>query len=129
MFEAPAVLAEFHRVLKPEGFMVLTCPDLQAVAALVAEDRLLEPAYQSTGGPISALDMLYGHGPSLQKGQIHMAHKSGFTSTVLMRVLEAAGFASVGVMRRPEFFDLWAVASKSRRGDAAMRELVAQHFP
>jgi len=30
--EVPLALAEFLRVLKPDGFTVITCPDLQSVA-------------------------------------------------------------------------------------------------
>jgi SAM-dependent methyltransferase len=58
--EVPVALAEFHRVLKPDGFLVLTCPDLQSVSALVAEGKLIEPAYVSPAGPIAALDILFG---------------------------------------------------------------------
>jgi hypothetical protein len=129
MFEVPAVLAEFHRVLKSDGFLVVTCPDLQAIAELVARGNLLEPAYESTGGPISALDMLYGHGPSLAKGQLYMAHKCGFTNQTLLQVLERAGFGSVGVVRRPTAFDLWAIASKCERTKAEMLALANEHFP
>ena len=60
-YQAPIALAEFHRVLSPQGFAVVTCPDLQLVAQIVAEGRLLEPLYQSTMGPISAVDILSGH--------------------------------------------------------------------
>ena len=42
--EVPIALAEFLRVLKPDGFLVVTCPDLQEVCRLVAEDKLLEAA-------------------------------------------------------------------------------------
>ena len=31
--EVPIALAEFYRVLKPDGFVLLTCPDLQSVCA------------------------------------------------------------------------------------------------
>src|SRR4051812_37274779 len=51
--EVPLALAEFLRVLKPDGFLVVTCPDLQSVCALVAEDMLNEPAYISPAGPIA----------------------------------------------------------------------------
>lgn len=37
--EVPVALAEFKRVLKDDGFAVLTCPDLKSVAALIANDR------------------------------------------------------------------------------------------
>ena len=44
--EVPVALREFRRVLDDVGFLILTCPDLQSMCALVAQDKLLEPAYQ-----------------------------------------------------------------------------------
>ena len=43
--EVPLAFAEFLRVLKPDGFFVVTCPDLQSVCKLIAEDKVTEPAY------------------------------------------------------------------------------------
>ena len=37
--EVPVVLKEFLRVLKPDGFLVITCPDLQAAAQMIADDK------------------------------------------------------------------------------------------
>ena len=128
-FEVPVALAEFLRVLAPEGFAVITCPDLQSVAALVAADRLLEPAYQSPLGPISPLDILYGHRPALQRGELFMAHRCGFTHRVLSQVLQQAGFGSVSTMQRRSHFDLWAIASKTEREPADMQALALAHFP
>jgi predicted SAM-dependent methyltransferase len=66
--EVPVALSEFLRVLKPDGFAVITCPDLQAICALVAEDKSTEPAYTSPAGPIAPLDILYRHCPPYGKG-------------------------------------------------------------
>src|SRR5947208_16467189 len=66
--EAPLALAEFLRVLKPHGFLLLTLPDLQQVARLVVEDRLEDSAYISQSGPITALDMIFGHAAPLARG-------------------------------------------------------------
>ena len=52
--EVPAALSEFIRVLADDGFAVITCPDLQSVCALVAQDKLLDAAYNSPAGPIAA---------------------------------------------------------------------------
>ncbi|WP_223306848.1 class I SAM-dependent methyltransferase [Acidithiobacillus ferrivorans] len=93
--EVPLALAEFRRVLKDDGFVVLTCPDLQSVAALVAEDKLTEPAYVSPAGPIAPLDILYGLRSAMAAGNLYMAHRCGFTMRVLMGTLQAAGFKSV----------------------------------
>jgi protein O-GlcNAc transferase len=127
--EVPAALAEFLRVLKPDGYAVITCPDLQAVAALVADDKLGEPAYTSPAGPITPLDILYGHGAALAAGHQAMAHKCGFTLKTLTAALHQAGFQTVAGMRRPQRFDLWAVASKMPLSEAAMRLLAGTVLP
>lgn len=128
--EVPIALREFRRVLKEHGFVVLTCPDLQSVSQLVAEERLTEAAYMSSVGPISPLDILYGHRPALSKGNHYMAHRCGFTKKVLIGVLSAAGFAQTLVMQREApFFDLWALASNSQRTEDELRSLVDLHFP
>lgn len=129
--EVPLAFAEFLRVLKPDGFFVVTCPDLKGVCALVAQDQLLEPAYQSPAGPISPLDILYGHRPAMAAGNLYMAHRCGFTQKVLDGTLRACGFQVAASMARSEapYFDLWAVASKSARTEDEMRSLASGHFP
>jgi predicted SAM-dependent methyltransferase len=129
--EVPVALQEFLRVLRPEGFAVITCPDLQSVCALVADDKLTDAAYTSPAGPISPLDILYGHRPQMAEGNLYMAHRCGFTQKVLDGTLRSCGFQTVASMARgrPPFFDLWAVASKSTRSEDAMRALAGEHFP
>jgi ubiquinone/menaquinone biosynthesis C-methylase UbiE len=126
----PLALAEFKRVLKPDGFAIITCPDLQSVFALVAEDKLTDAAYISPAGLITPLDILYGHRPPMARGNLYMAHRCGFTQKVLTGTLQASGFATVATSRRGHpCFDLWAVASVSSRDESALRALAAEHFP
>lgn len=127
--EVPVALKEFLRVLKPDGFLVVTCPDLQSVCKLVAENKLTEPAYVSPAGPIAPLDILYGHRPPMARGNLYMAHRCGFTQKVLVGTLQASGFKMVASKARPANFDLWAVASKSERTEEEMREVAGGHFP
>ncbi|MGZ3279996.1 MAG: class I SAM-dependent methyltransferase [Caulobacteraceae bacterium] len=128
--EVLVALGEFNRVLRPDGFAVITCPDLQSVAALVAQDRLLEPAYMSEAGPIAPIDILYGHRQQLAAGNLFMAHRCGFTRRVLDGLLRAAGFATVAaIARAAPYFDLWAVAVKRTCDEAELRALAAAHFP
>ena len=49
--EVPLALAEFLRVLKPDGFFVVTCPDLKSDCKLIAKDKLTDAAYTSPAGP------------------------------------------------------------------------------
>jgi len=129
--EVPLAFAEFIRVLKPDGFFVVTCPDLQSVCALIAQDKLTEAAYSSPAGPIAPIDILYGLRSSMMQGNLYMAHRCGFTQKVLSGTLRSSGFKSVATMARGRepFFDLFALASKSDRTEAEMRELAGLHFP
>lgn len=127
--EVPQVLKEFLRVLKADGFVLITCPDLQAVCALVAEDKLTDTAYQSPAGAITPLDILYGHGAALAAGHHYMAHKSGFTLKTLMAALQAAGFRTIAGRRRARGLDLWLVASKAPMNGEAIQALAEKVLP
>ena len=108
--EVPVALAEFLRVLRPGGMLLLTMPDLQKIAELVAAGELEDEAYLSPSGPIAPLDMIFGHSASLAQGNLHMAHKTGFTARTLNQLLAEAGFAEIAVTR--DGFALWARAYK-----------------
>jgi len=127
--EVPIALAEFKRVLRSDGFVVITCPDLQSVCALVAQGKLTEPAYISPAGPIAPLDILYGHRPPMSQGNLYMSHRCGFTLNVLLGTLEAAGFSKVVGNCRPNYFDLWALACVSNVGNEQLLNLARQHLP
>ena len=127
--EVPQVLGEFLRVLRPDGFLVVTCPDLQTVCQWVVEDKLGEAAYQSAAGPVTPLDILYGHGAALAAGHAFMAHKCGFTLKTLTQALHAAGFAMSAGKRRLRGLDLWVVASKAPMDEAALRALAMTVLP
>jgi predicted SAM-dependent methyltransferase len=128
--EVITALREFLRVLRVDGFVVITCPDLQSVCALVADDKLTDPVYVSPLGPVSPLDILYGFRPSLAAENFFMAHNCGFTQKVLQSSLSEAGFVSVATARRSgKFLDLWALACKSKVDEVDLRKLAEIHFP
>ena len=129
--EVSLALNEFLRVLRPEGIAVITCPDLKSVCALIAQDKLVDPAYTSPAGDIAPIDILYGWRKSLMNGNLFMAHKSGFTESVLRSELKLAGFKSVATAARgyAPFYDLWAIASKEKVSNEYLQELALSHFP
>lgn len=108
--EVPIALGEFLRVLRPGGQILATMPDLQRIAELVVSDGLEDEAYSSPAGPITPLDMIYGHTPSLARGNQHMAHKTGFTARTLRQHLVEAGFVGIALQR--DAYSLWARAYK-----------------
>jgi SAM-dependent methyltransferase len=127
--EVPLVVREFFRVLKPHGFAVITCPDLQALGEALAAGRLLEPLYQSGMGPIAPIDIIYGHRASIEAGEHYMAHRGGFTRESLSAGLRAGGFAMVGCQRvREGAENLWALATKRPIREAEMLQRCKQFF-
>ena len=127
--EVPVALREMRRVLRDDGLALITCPDLKAVAALIAQDRLDDVAYHSPAGPISPLDIVYGHRPSLAAGNLYMAHRCGFTETTLRKALLDSGFATVAAISRHAALDLWALGFKAPRTQAQAMEAVRRFLP
>ncbi len=128
--EVGRAFAEFRRVLKPDGFAVITGPDLQGVAELIAADKLTEPAYTSSVGPIRPLDIVFGHAASIAAGNQRMVRRCGFTQKALLATLQATGFRGFASgRRRAPFLDLWVIATPEPKPDAELRDLASQHFP
>lgn len=120
--EVPQALTEFSRVLSDDGYVVLTCPDLASVCRQVSAIGLDGVLYESPAGPITPLDVIYGHGTSLRCGNLFMAHKCGFTEKTLTDSFISAGFAKTATAARgAPFHDLWITATKSKITDDELR--------
>ena len=121
--DAPLALAEFRRILRPDGFALINCPDVAAIARLIIDDQFDTPAYMSAAGPITALDMLWGHSKSIAAGNHYMAHKTGFTTRRL-----GQPFIDRRICRSLEFFrrSLRHLGGRAheRRGSSAIRHLL-----
>jgi SAM-dependent methyltransferase len=125
LFEVGKAIAEVYRILADDGFFCVIVPDLQTIAEYIANDRLHEVVYESPAGPVIAHDMLFGFGPYLAQGRSSMAHKCGFTPTLLLQKLQGAPFAEI-VLRRRANQELAAVACKRvPAGEAERAALLA----
>ena len=130
--EVPFALKEFYRVLKDDGIVVITCPDLQGVCEAVVNDRLLEPLYETPAGDkISPIDILYGWRKDLAKGNEHMAHKGGFTYTSLNTLFFEAGFKARYGGRFPMGgqHNLYLVAFKQKLPEEEIKIIADPFFP
>ena len=111
--EVDLALLEFRRVLKEDGFLVITCPDLHSISRLIVDGKLREPAYISPSGlAVSPHDMLYGWGSSLKEGNFFMAHRSGFDSPSMHEKLMKAQYHDWATFVSEPNFALWVVARK-----------------
>ncbi len=127
--EVSLALREFRRVLKPGGFALIVVPDLQAVAQLVANGQLVEPAYVSPMGPVAPLDMLYGFRPSLAQGNVFMAHHTGFIGQSLSNALLEAGFAATLAQRDPNSMSLWVLGFRDPQTQEQFRKAQQRFLP
>ena len=127
--EVPIALNEFYRVLNDEGFVVITCPDIQSVGDAISQDKLYEPIYDSTMGPVTPFDILYGHRDTTIDGNVFMIHKGGFTYSTLDKVFYEAGFEVRVGGRRPEAFDLFLVAFKTDKSESVIRDTAMKFIP
>ncbi len=121
--EVEQVFSEVARILKPSGIFIISCPDLAAVAAALDPEDIEKVLYQSPAGPITALDILYGHRASMAAGNEFMRHRTGFTEKSLADRLLASGFSEVRV-QKGHSFDLVAVAAFQAPRDLNIAEML-----
>lgn len=117
-------LAQFRHALKDDGFVLITCPDLTAVARFIVEHGSTTTAYVSAAGPITPIDMLFGHTRSIAAGNDYMAHKTGFTGPSLGAVAIQAGFSQARVAIG-NAMDLWGLFTMPRTDQGRVATMLA----
>jgi SAM-dependent methyltransferase len=119
--QVKVALAEFRRVLRDDGFVCVIVPDLQTVAHYVAADRLHETLYESPAGPVTPHDIVFGFGAAIAGGKTSMAHRCGFTPSMLQRCFSELPFGEVLLRRRSAELELVALARAAPAKDDAER--------
>jgi len=117
--DVPTVLRGFSHVLKEDGFVHIRVPDMGELMRTVVrknldiDDRL----YESPAGPITVLDVIYGHGEDIERsGSDFFAHKTGFTRKSLTDMLTRCGFGHVYALEQPDILEIQAFAFKRQPG-------------
>ncbi len=89
-------LKGFYKVLNDKGSVIIFVPDLEDIKATD------EVVYESTAGPITGLDMIYGL-TKMTAYNHYMRHLTGFVSYTLKEYLSKAGFSKVTIKRLDNF--------------------------
>jgi SAM-dependent methyltransferase len=113
LHQVQTALGEIRRVLRGDGIFVAVVPNLEGCARAILADRLHLVVAESPAGPITPHDMIYGLTAALAAGHDGMAHRCGFTPTMLQAELERA-FPEVAVRRRDERNEIVGVARKTK---------------
>lgn len=92
--DLPSVFNNIMRVLKDDGFAVIRVPDIGSIAHLIP-NNLLDTVYDTSGGPVAAIDMLYGGRFAIESHGEFMCHKTGFTPNTLEYILNSFNIKSV----------------------------------
>jgi hypothetical protein len=122
--EVPIALGEFYRVLNEDGFAIVRCPDIQKICEVIAQDKLLEPLYESPIGPIYPIDILFGNRKQIARGKKFMAKKVGFTYSVLNQSFGEAGFPARYGGRFPiNGGELGLVAFKQKKSEDEIKNI------
>jgi len=86
-FKVPTIINELLRITKDGGFVRLITPNLKPIGKIIEEGKLLEVIYNSAGGPVTAMDVLFGSRYHTHKhGTDFMFHKCGFTKEVFEKL-------------------------------------------
>lgn len=100
-FDAPNVLKEIHRILKPGGQFEITCPDALWIMTQIVEGTWNENANvdwlrQNEDPWDNAMDYLFGGWRHPEEHKIPgMGHINGFCFSSLRKELEVAGFKNI----------------------------------
>jgi predicted SAM-dependent methyltransferase len=92
-FKVSPVLKELLRICKLGGIVRIVTPNLQVIGEHISKGDLLTPIYDSNGGPISPIDIIYGHRHSVHRNRVDfMIHRTGFTKQVFEHIATENNF-------------------------------------
>ncbi len=122
--EVPNVLSGFNLLLKLDGFAYIKVPNLVGIMKMILDESLEldNELYMSPMGSIAPLDVIYGHRQQIESSGVDFyAHKTGFSVSLMQRLLKSAGFLLGYTLCDP--FEIKAFAFKVEPSAELMKQL------
>jgi SAM-dependent methyltransferase len=111
--ELVPMVAEWRRVMKTGGKLIINCPDVQSAADFIAKNGVDAVAYTTDEGiAVRGHDLLFGYVGYVASQGDPMRHKSALDIRKLAHVLHQAGFDNGTVTQRANWYALNATAIK-----------------
>ncbi len=111
-YEVDGFLKECHRILKYDGCILLTTPNIKEAARKIYKEGIDQVLYKTNSGyEITPMDIVFGFGEDIKSGKEDIVHNSGFTPVYLLkRVKEYFRDSKV----QASGFQTWAMAYKRK---------------
>lgn len=93
--EVIVIAKEFYRIIKQEGTVTVSVPNLSTISEVIAGGKLEGELYKTQQHPIAPIDLLYGNRRFIAAGRKDVAAKTGFTTTTLANRFISAGFGKI----------------------------------
>ncbi len=101
-FQFNKAMAEWYRVLKPGGFLIIECPDLLGLCKQFVDSNEYG-RYTTYKGYWPIIAHIYGHQRGKNEAEeMSQVHKSGYTREHLQNILFGLGYDIVAVPELPQ---------------------------
>ena len=97
--EVEAIFKECLRILKTDGEIFITTPDLKLATEKAFRNGIDSVLYKVNDNEITPLDILYGFRSRIKSGDETVQHKSGYTAPYLAKLMRNCGFLDIRCQR------------------------------
>ena len=114
--DIPKVLENFKRVLKPDGFVCIKVPDIEALDKKIEVENLTPESFlhESPTGSLTVKDVKEGFQKEIEAGNEWYRHRTSFTRELLESIISEAGFDRVEINKNNPL-ELVAIAYSNRK--------------
>ncbi|MCH2038086.1 MAG: hypothetical protein MK137_05800, partial [Rickettsiales bacterium] len=100
------------RILKPQGTITVSVPNLATVSDIIAGGKLEGELYKVQDNSITPIDLVFGNRKFIAAGNKQLASHTGYSPTTLGNKFVAAGFGRISIDALVMPHVIWLTANK-----------------